>query len=76
MFSGLMLANVLGVPFGTLLGQAFGWRMAFWAVAAFGLAAALAVWIGVPDRGPGAFTRLDPFMQLVGIHASLKGEAR
>jgi len=49
MFSGLMLVNVPGVPFGTLLGQAFGWRMAFWAVAAFGLAAALAVWIWVPQ---------------------------
>jgi MFS transporter, DHA1 family, inner membrane transport protein len=43
MFSGLTLANVLGVPAGTALGQAFGWRFAFWAlvpiclIAGFGL---------------------------------------
>jgi len=33
MFTGLTLANVLGVPLGTALGQAAGWRMTFWAVA-------------------------------------------
>ncbi|MFF4418380.1 MFS transporter [Streptosporangium sp. NPDC001559] len=41
MFSGLSLANVLGVPAGTAIGQAFGWRATFWAVvavAAVGLA--------------------------------------
>ena len=32
MFSGLTLANVLGVPFGTALGQELGWRSTFWAV--------------------------------------------
>src|SRR6202041_2421448 len=32
MFSGLTLANVLGVPAGTALGQAFGWRFASWAL--------------------------------------------
>jgi MFS transporter, DHA1 family, inner membrane transport protein len=37
MFSGLTLANVLGVPFGTALGQHFGWRSTFWAVTALGL---------------------------------------
>jgi DHA1 family inner membrane transport protein len=39
MFSGLTLANVLGVPFGTALGQAAGWRAAFWAVVAIGFRA-------------------------------------
>ena len=34
MFTGLTLANVLGVPFGTWLGQAWGWRATFWAVTA------------------------------------------
>lgn len=29
MFAGLTLANVLGVPFGTAFGQAFGWRATF-----------------------------------------------
>ncbi len=35
MFTGLTLANVLGVPFGTFVGQEFGWRAAFWIVSAF-----------------------------------------
>ncbi len=28
------MANVVGVPLGTAIGTAFGWRMTFWAVAA------------------------------------------
>ena len=32
MFTGLTVANILGVPFGTWLGQAYGWRATFWAV--------------------------------------------
>lgn len=36
MFTGLTIATLLGVPFGAWLGLAFGWRMAFWAVAAVG----------------------------------------
>ncbi len=39
MFSGLTLANVLGVPLGTALGQAAGWRMTFWVVSAIGVLA-------------------------------------
>ena len=46
MFTGLTLANVLGVPLGTALGQAMGWRSAFWAVVAIGLIAIGAlVWL-------------------------------
>ena len=37
MFTGLTVANILGVPFGTWLGQAFNWRATFWAVTAVGL---------------------------------------
>ena len=39
MFSGLTLANVLGVPLGTALGQELGWRSTFWAVTALGMLA-------------------------------------
>ncbi|NNG39970.1 MFS transporter [Flexivirga sp. ID2601S] len=39
MFGGLTLANVLGVPLGTLLGQQFGWRSTFWAITVIGVVA-------------------------------------
>nr|WP_240691565.1 Cmx/CmrA family chloramphenicol efflux MFS transporter [Amycolatopsis nivea] len=45
---GLTIANVVGVPAGTLLGQHAGWRSAFWAVAALTIIAALAVLLSVP----------------------------
>lgn len=48
MFSGLTLANVLGVPLGTLLGQHSGWRSTFWVVAAIGVVALFAVLRWVP----------------------------
>ncbi|MEU3189403.1 MFS transporter [Streptomyces sp. NPDC006992] len=37
MFTGLTLANVVGVPLGTLLGQQAGWRLTFVAVAGLGV---------------------------------------
>jgi DHA1 family inner membrane transport protein len=37
MFTGLTLANVVGVPLGTYFGQHFGWRAAFWAITALGV---------------------------------------
>lgn len=39
MFSGLTLATLLGVPAGAWIGQHFGWRMAFAAVAGVGVVA-------------------------------------
>ncbi|MBV4475091.1 MFS transporter [Pseudomonas sp. B2M1-30] len=39
MFTGLTLANVLGVPLGTALGQQEGWRSTFWAVTVIGVVA-------------------------------------
>jgi MFS transporter, DHA1 family, inner membrane transport protein len=48
MFTGLTLANVLGVPLGTLIGQQFGWRATFWAVSAFGAMALVGVALLVP----------------------------
>ena len=50
MFSGLTLANVLGVPAGTALGQAFGWRFAFWALVPIGLIAGLGLFRMVPHQ--------------------------
>ncbi|MET0443072.1 MAG: MFS transporter [Pseudorhodoplanes sp.] len=53
MFAGLTLANVLGVPFGTALGQALGWRAAFWAVVVIGIVAFVAIARYVPSGLPG-----------------------
>nr|WP_276081296.1 MFS transporter [Methylobacterium sp. GC_Met_2] len=58
MFTGLTLANVLGVPLGTALGQAAGWRSTFWAVVGIGLAAALAIQLCMPAGLPGTRGRL------------------
>ncbi|GIL37283.1 MFS transporter [Phycicoccus sp. DTK01] len=51
MFAGLTVANVLGVPFGTFLGQAYGWRSAFWAITAIGVLALAAIAALVPAAG-------------------------
>ena len=48
MFTGLTIANIVGVPFGTWLGQQFGWRATFWAVTAVGVVASLVVAVLVP----------------------------
>ncbi|MEZ2349727.1 MFS transporter [Caballeronia sp. RCC_10] len=48
MFTGLTLANVLGVPLGTALGQAAGWRATFWVVTLIGVAAAGALAVCLP----------------------------
>lgn len=52
MFTGLTAANVLGVPFGTFLGQQLGWRSTFWAISAIGVVALIGIALLVPtDRG-------------------------
>ncbi|WP_369369888.1 MFS transporter [Promicromonospora sp. Populi] len=66
MFTGLTVANVLGVPFGTLLGQAAGWRSTFWAITAIGVLAFVGIAllvparIGVPDDAAGASGQAGP----------------
>ncbi|MFJ5552392.1 MFS transporter [Streptomyces sp. NPDC093225] len=49
MFTGLTVANVLGVPLGTWLGQGAGWRATFAVVAALGVAGLLGVAKLVPE---------------------------
>jgi len=48
MFTGLTASNVLGVPFGTFLGQALGWRATFWTIAVIGVIALVGVALLVP----------------------------
>lgn len=50
MMTGLTLSNVIGVPFGTALGQQFGWRAAFWAIALIGAVALASIVAFVPSR--------------------------
>ncbi len=54
MFSGLTLANVLGVPAGTALGHVFGWRSTFFALLPIGLIAMLGLIFLVPRQEPEA----------------------
>src|SRR6476620_4931376 len=53
MFTGLTAANVLGVPFGTMLGQAAGWRSTFWAITGIGVLALAGILALVPRTGSG-----------------------
>lgn len=48
MFAGLTLANILGVPGGTALGEAYGWRSTFFAVVVIGLLSVAAIAWFVP----------------------------
>ncbi|MGG4488108.1 MFS transporter [Metabacillus idriensis] len=49
MFTGLTVATVTGVPFGTFIGQQFGWRLAFIVIILIGLIALIANSILVPS---------------------------
>ncbi|WP_158965741.1 MFS transporter [Chachezhania sediminis] len=57
-FTGLTLATVLGLPFGTWLGQIFGWRATFWAVAGIGALALAAIALFVPQTDAGTPLKL------------------
>lgn len=50
LLAGLTVANVAGVPLGTLVGQQFGWRASFWAVAALAAVGIAGVLTSVRNR--------------------------
>ncbi|MBN9547523.1 MAG: MFS transporter [Alphaproteobacteria bacterium] len=52
MFTGLTVANILGVPFGAWLGQAYGWRSTFLAVTLVGVVAFAVIALLVPRDEP------------------------
>jgi DHA1 family inner membrane transport protein len=65
MFAGLTVANIVGVPLTTVLGQHAGWRVVYAIVGLIGLLAVIAVQLAVPaDAAP------------VDEGASLRGELR
>ena len=49
MFSGLTVATVTGVPFGTFIGQQWGWRLAFLLIVAVGILAFITNSLLVPS---------------------------
>ncbi|HXR73045.1 MFS transporter, partial [Actinocrinis sp.] len=52
MFAGLTVANIVGVPLTTILGQHAGWRLVYAVVGVIGLLAVLAVALAIPaDAG-------------------------
>ncbi|MGW2788004.1 MFS transporter [Streptomyces populi] len=59
MFTGLTVANIVGVPLGTFIGQAVGWRTTFAIVAALGVIGLLGILKLVPamPRPQGAHLR-------------------
>ncbi|PSM44828.1 MFS transporter [Streptomyces dioscori] len=63
MFLGLTVANIVGVPASTALGQQLGWRSAYWTVAVIGLIALVALALFVPHQPRG---------QLSGIRHELR----
>lgn len=65
MFTGLTLANVLGVPAGTALGQWAGWRATFWVVVGISAAATAAIaWLVPVMPRPGTAGLLREFRVL------------
>lgn len=64
LLGGTTLACVAGVPGGALLGQLWGWRAAFWAVALISVPAVVAVARAVPPSAP------------VTAHAGVRAELR
>ncbi|HVW93469.1 MAG TPA: MFS transporter [Devosia sp.] len=50
---GITVANILGLPAGTAIGNAFGWRVAFVCIALMALLAVLAVFLTLPGKTAG-----------------------
>lgn len=58
MFGGLTIANVLGVPFGTFIGERYGWRVTFAAITVMGVLVVAGVAVLIP-RDAGGTGALD-----------------
>jgi len=56
-FAGVTIANILGVPAGTVLGQLLGWRAPIWMVASMAAVGAVAVLFFVPNSRDGQSAR-------------------
>lgn len=66
MFTGLTVATVTGVPFGTFIGQQMGWRVAFLVIVLIGVIALIANSILVPsDLRKGKLTKIKDQLKLI-----------
>jgi DHA1 family inner membrane transport protein len=52
LFTGFTLAQLLGVPLGTAIGNAFGWRATFWCVGVAGALATVSLAVLLPRSEP------------------------
>lgn len=57
--AGLTIANIVGVPFGTLIGQQLGWRTSFGAITVLGVIALLGIARFIPTIRQDSVPRLD-----------------
>ena len=48
--AGVSAATILGVPLGTAIGNAYGWRTTFWVIAAVGVVALVILALFIPNR--------------------------
>jgi DHA1 family inner membrane transport protein len=71
--AGVMTANILGVPGGTALGQALGWRATFWAISIAGVVAIAAMVLWLPAGGGGKSMDLRAEIRTLGRRQVLTG---
>ncbi|GMR67079.1 MFS transporter [Bacillus sp. MN7755] len=63
-FTGVSVANIVGVPLGTFVGQALGWRASFWIISALGVVAILCITKFIPQM---ALTSVPSFRQEIRV---------
>ncbi|MDE3723647.1 MFS transporter [Nocardiopsis sp. N85] len=73
MFLGLTVANIIGVPVGTLLGQELGWRAAFLVVTVIAVLAMAGIAVFVPRLARTGSGRLMPEVRALGNTQVLLG---
>ncbi|HVW93468.1 MAG TPA: MFS transporter [Devosia sp.] len=67
LLAGITVANILGVPAGTAIGNTFGWRATFWAVGILVLLGWLGLAIAVPTMRQAASAPRPRLAQEVGV---------
>lgn len=66
--AGITVANIFGVPAGTWIGNAWGWRATFWAIAILGgvALAALALWVPRSQASHGGLAGIGHQFRMLG----------